>query len=126
MSPDFFFIAAGILRNNSDAINVAKSKFCTPLLWTEHAFFYGNVFQGFSFADKMSLLLLNFLKKKKKESYSLSGNDCKGNGGDFFVLESFNRNVKWLLPSGLPDDQGWIRACRNVKRITKLNEILIY
>lgn len=35
--------------------------------------------------------------------YSVSGNHCKGEGGEF-VLESFNRNVKRLLPSDLPDD----------------------
>lgn len=116
MSPDFFFIAAGILRNNSDAINVAKSKLCTPLLWTEHAFFYG---QNVPF-------VVEFPKKKKKSPTVFQAMTAKEMAEIFFVLESFNRNVKWLLPSGLPDDQGWIRACRNVKRITKLNEILIY
>lgn len=49
---------AGIRRNNSDIINVAKTRFAPPLLWTEHAFLYGNVFQGFSTADKMSTIVV--------------------------------------------------------------------
>ena len=63
--------------------------------------------------------LLNFLENH--ESYSVSGNDCKGEGGDF-VLESFNRNIKRLLPPGLPEEQSWIRACRNVERMTKVKK----
>lgn len=51
--------------------------------------------------------------------YSVSSSPCKGECGEF-VLESFNRKGKRLLPSRLPDDQGWIRTCRNVKLMTNV------
>lgn len=78
---------AGIRRNNSDIINVAKARFAPPLLWTELAFLYGNFFRDSVLRTKCPQLLFNFLINN--ESYSISGNDCKGEGGDF-VLESFN------------------------------------
>ncbi|KAK3086347.1 hypothetical protein FSP39_017218 [Pinctada imbricata] len=56
------------------------------------------------------------------ESYRVSGDNCKGEGGDF-ILESKNRAIKKLLPSGLPDDAAWQRATRNVKRVNKVRRI---
>lgn len=65
---------AGIRRNNSDIINVAKARFAPPLLWTEHAFLYGNFFRDSVLRTKYPQLLFNFLINN--ESYSISGNDC--------------------------------------------------
>lgn len=108
---------AGIRRNNSDAINVAKARFAPLFFGLSMPFYMETFFRDSVLRTKCPPELLNFLKKH--ESYSVSGNDCKGEGGDF-VLESFNRNVKRLLPSGLPNEQGWIRACRNVERLAKV------
>lgn len=47
-------------------------------------FIWKRFFQGFSTADKMSTTVVEF--PEYNESYSVSGNDCKGEGGDF-VLE---------------------------------------
>lgn len=43
---------------------------------------------------------------ERHESYSLSGNESKGEGGDF-VLEAKNRETKRLVPSGVPTNQIW-------------------
>lgn len=107
----------GIRRNNSDAINIAKARFAPLFFGLSMPFYMETFFRDSVLRTKCPPELLNFLKKH--ESYSVSGNDCKGEGGDF-VLESFNRNVKRLLPSGLPNEQGWIRACRNVERLAKV------
>lgn len=56
---------------------------------------------------------------KTHESYPVSGNDSKGEGGDF-VLEANNLTNKRLLPVGLSDDQAWVRACRNIDRNGKV------
>lgn len=48
-------------------------------------------------------------KTPNKKPFQVSSSPCKGECGEF-VLESFNRKGKRLLPSRLPDCQGWIRA----------------
>lgn len=53
------------------------------------------------------------------ESYSLSGNESKGECGDF-VLEPQNRETKRLVPSRVPTDQIWTNICRNVDRLSKV------
>ena len=55
------------------------------------------------------------------ESYSVSGNDSKGEGGDF-ILESKNRKTKMFIPAGLPDNNKWLQVCRNVDKLEKVNE----
>ncbi|VDH89380.1 Hypothetical predicted protein, partial [Mytilus galloprovincialis] len=53
------------------------------------------------------------------ESYSVSGNESKGEGGDF-ILENYNRKTKRLIPAGLPDNNKWLQVCRNVDRLDKV------
>lgn len=95
------------------------------LLWTEHDYLHGDAFQGFSIADKISTIFVEF--SKNNESVYLATMQkrgwrlCAGN-------LSKNKNFKRLLPSGLihVDVKGWIRAGRNVERITKVNNTLTY
>ena len=106
---------AGVLRNNCKAINVAKARF-SPLFYGLSISFYMETFFRVSvLRAKCPPELLNFLENH--EFYSVSGNDCKGEGGDC-VLESFNRNII----RGLPEEQSWIRGCRNVESMTKVKK----
>lgn len=67
----------------------------------------------------MTAIQLKKTQQKTHYTYSVSSSPCKGECGEF-VLESFNRKGKRLLPSRLPDDQGWIRTCQNVKLMTNV------
>lgn len=87
---------------NSDAINVAKARFAPLFYGLNMPFYIETFFRDSVLQTKCPPFLLNFLKNN--DFYSVSGNDCKGES-EYFVLEIFNRNVKLLLPSGLPDDQ---------------------
>ena len=53
-------------------------------------------------------------------SFTSSGNNSKGEGGDF-ILESINKKIKRWLPPGIPTHQHWLQICRN---LDKLNEVL--
>jgi len=53
------------------------------------------------------------------ESFSISGYNFKGEGGDF-VLESKNRKFKQWMPPGLPDEKRWLRSVRNIDRLDKV------
>lgn len=88
----------GIRRNNFDVINVVKVCFVLLFFGLSMLFYMEMFFRDLVLWIKCLLELLNFLKKY--EFYSVLGNDCKGEGGDF-VFESFNWNVKWLLLLGL-------------------------
>lgn len=57
---------------------------------------------------------------KQNESYSVSGNESKGGGGDF-VLENLNRKSKSFMPPGLPSNEKWLTISRN---IDKLDEVI--
>lgn len=61
--------------------------------------------------------VLGFIERH--ESYNLSGNESKGEGGDF-VLVAKNRETKRLVPSGVPTNQIWTIICRNVDRLSKV------
>lgn len=45
------------------------------------------------------------------ESFSRSGDDCKGEGGDY-VTESQNRSLKSILPPGKPTVKDWQTSSR--------------
>lgn len=53
------------------------------------------------------------------ESYSVSGNESKGEGGDF-VLENLNRTSKIFMPPGLASEERWKIIYRNMDRLDKV------
>ena len=46
------------------------------------------------------------------ESFSRTGDPCKGEGGDY-ITEAENRHHKSKLPSGVPTLWHWVAAARN-------------
>ena len=50
------------------------------------------------------------------ESFSRSGNEYRGEGGDF-ITENENKHIKGHLGSGVPTLQHWIRASRNHEKL---------
>ena len=105
-----FLFRAAVRRNNSEVMLSARTKF-SPL-------FYGvnmTCYQEIAYRDlKMRTLapadLIQYLKDN--ESFSISGNPSKGEGGDF-VIENKNRRLKMLIPTGLPTTERWLKVCRS-------------
>lgn len=73
---------AGIRRNNTEAINVAKARFAPLFYGLSMPFYMETFFRDSLLRTKCPPELHSFLKTH--ESYSVSGNDSKGEGGDFF------------------------------------------
>ena len=108
---------AGVRRNNSSAINAGKNKF-SPLFFGLGMPFYMETYVRDSFLRiQCPLEIRRFIEEN--ESYSVSGNECKGEGGDF-VLEAKNRQSKMFIPAGLPDETKWLNVCRNIDRLDKV------
>lgn len=109
---------AGVRRNNSDVILASRSHF-SPLFFGLNMPFYMEAY----IRDSMIRVhcpsaVHDFIKQN--ESYSVSGNESKGEGGDF-VLENLNRKSKSFMPPGLPSDEKWLTISRN---IDKLDEVI--
>ena len=112
-----YIFRCGVRKNNQRFILAGRCKF-------SELFFGLNMttYQEIDFRDtKMRTILPDDLSMfmQTNEAFSLSGSLFHGEGGDF-VLESFNRKIKRLLPPGLPSDKDWTRVCRNV---TDLDEV---
>ncbi|XP_076087738.1 uncharacterized protein LOC143058159 [Mytilus galloprovincialis] len=114
-------LRAGTRRNNSTAIQAGKFKF-SPLFFGLNMPFYMETFIRDSFVRvQCPHDILAFIEKN--ESYSVSGNESKGEGGDF-VLENFNRKTKMWVPAGLPDKPKWLQVCRNIDILEKVHDHL--
>ena len=55
---------------------------------------------------------------KRNESFSVSGDSCKGEGGDY-ITDSENRNLKSHLPPGVPTVENWTLFSRCDKILKK-------
>ena len=56
---------------------------------------------------------------KSHESFSPSGLQNRGQGGDF-VQEESNRLIKSFLPLGIPSQEIWTRVCRKAEALKEL------
>ena len=54
----------------------------------------------------------------QNESFSRSGDLCRGEGGDY-ITETENKHLNLHLPPGVPTVNSWIKASRNYAILTK-------
>ncbi|XP_062590244.1 uncharacterized protein LOC134251839 [Saccostrea cucullata] len=108
---------AGVRRNNTEVILCSRSKF-SPLFFGLNMPFYMEAFVRDSLIRIQCPPAVNEFMRKN-ETYTVTGNESKGEGGDF-VLENLNRKSKSFMPPGLPTDEKWLTISRN---IDKLDEI---
>ena len=109
---------AGVRRNNSIALNAAKAKFSPLFFGLNMPFYMETYIRDSILRTQYPMEILRFIEEN--ESYSVSGNDSKGEGGDF-ILEAKNRKTKMWIPSGVPDDKKWLSVCRNIDRLEKVS-----
>ncbi|XP_062603684.1 uncharacterized protein LOC134265484 [Saccostrea cucullata] len=108
---------AGVRRNNTLAINAGKTKF-SPLFFGLNMPIYMETYIRDSFLRiQCPDIVRQFLEDN--ESYSVSGNESKGEGGDF-ILEAKNRRTKMWIPSGVPENNRWLNVCRCIDKLEKV------
>ena len=113
-----FLFRAAVRRNNNEVLIAARTKFSS--------LFYGfnmTSYQEIDYRDlKMRLLappeIQNYISDN--ESFSQSGHESKGEGGDF-VLENMNKRIKSLIPKGVPTEDVWLQACRSFETLDKVS-----
>ncbi|VDI12845.1 Hypothetical predicted protein [Mytilus galloprovincialis] len=110
---------AGVRRNNTEAVNIVKTKFSSLFSGLNMPFYMEIITRDSLVRLQCPPDVIGFLGDH--ESYSVSGNDSKGEGGDF-VLEGKNRKTKMFIPAGLPDNNKWLQVCRNVDKLEKVNK----
>ena len=57
------------------------------------------------------------------ESFAVSGNNCRGEGGDY-ITEIENKHLKTHLPPGIPILKHWVEAARNHEVLKKNRDML--
>ncbi|XP_053374886.1 uncharacterized protein LOC123530450 [Mercenaria mercenaria] len=110
-------------RNNTDYIMAGKSKFMKLFYGLNHTNYQEIMYRDFKTRVLAPTAIKDFICKN--ESFSVSGNISKGEGGDF-VLEAYNRRAKRWLPPGIPKQHHWVNVCRNLNLLEKVNFYNIY
>ena len=67
-------------------------------------------------------VVTNFINQK--ESFSRSGDPCRGEGGDY-ITETENKHLKLHLSPGIPTVNIWIKASRNNVILTKNRDAVL-
>ncbi|XP_053402977.1 uncharacterized protein LOC128558141 [Mercenaria mercenaria] len=114
-----FVFRSGVRRNNSKFIMAGKSKFIKLFYGFNHTYYQEIVYRDLKTRTLAPQEVKEFLEKT--ESFSVSGHESKGEGGDF-VLEAVNGKSKRWLPPGIPQHQHWLQVCRNLDLLDKIRE----
>ena len=110
----------GVRKNHQDVLLAGRLKF-SPLFYCLNMPFY----QQIDFRDlRIRTLLPDQLQSfwRATESFSVSGNAEKGEGGDF-VLEGRNKATKQWIPMGLPNELRWKRSIKNIDLLEEVGII---
>ena len=70
----------------------------------------------------MTGILQNYLSAR--ESFSVSGKENAGQGGDF-LHEEPNKHIKSLLLSVMPTEDVWRKICRNLQDLEELRDSIV-
>ena len=113
----FSLLTEAVRKNHHQRIITARVQFA-PLFYS----FHHPKYQRLHFRDilqrvQMPKELRNYINAN--ESFSVSGKDNAGQGGDF-VHEELDKRIKSLLPPIMPTNDIWTRVCR---KLTDLEEI---
>ncbi|XP_053407605.1 uncharacterized protein LOC123543533 isoform X2 [Mercenaria mercenaria] len=114
-----FAFRCGTRRNNTDYIMAGKSKFMKLFYGLNNTNYQEIMYRDFKTRVLAPTAVKDFICKN--ESFSVSGNISKGEGGDF-VLEAYNRRAKRWLPPGIPKQHHWVNVCRNLNLLEKIRE----
>jgi hypothetical protein len=117
-----FLYRCAIRRNNSRYILAGRSMFMRLFFVTNMTNYQELIFKDLKARVLAPAEVKTFLEKT--ESFSVSGNISKGEGGDF-VLESVNGKTKRWLPPGIPTEKHWLKVCRNVDTLDKVNNFFL-
>ena len=111
-----FLFRCGVRKNNSEAMLAGRLKF-SPLFYALNQTYYQETdYRDWKMRSLCPTTLLTFLNSN--ETFSVSGSDSKGEGGDF-VLEAFNKKIKRSLPDGTPSEDRWRKLCDNADKLSE-------
>ena len=114
----FKLLTEGARKNNSERIMAARVTFA-PLFYS----FHHPKYQYLHIRDlwqraQMPSSLQEYIESN--ESFSVSGKDNCGQGGDF-VHEELNKRIKLKLPPIMPTEEVWTRVCRKLNDLEELH-----
>jgi hypothetical protein len=108
---------SGIRRNHSKYALAARQKVAPLMYLGKHA-----IYQQLLISDMSNRVNAPGEVKEymdRNEAFSRSGDDTRGEGGDY-VTEAENRTLKSHLPPGIPTEENWRVASRLDRHLKKL------
>ena len=112
-----FVYRCGVRQNNHQYISASKTQFSKLFYGLNHTNYQEIIFLDMKTRVFSPPPIKEFLQKT--ESFSMSGNQSKGEGGDF-ILEAINGKCKRWLPPGIPKESHWLQVCRNLDILDKV------
>ena len=104
-----FCFRAGVRRNNSDFMVAGRQQVAPIMFIGRHRIYRKLIYRDMQTRLEAPDEVKSYIKRN--ESFSKSGDDTRGQGGDY-VTEEENKSVKSNLPPGVPTLQNWQWASR--------------
>ena len=100
---------AGVRRNNSDAMLAGRQQIAPIMFIGKHRIYRKLIYRDMQTRIEAPKDIKAYIECN--ESFSRSGDETRGQGGDY-VTEEENRDLKNCLPPGIPTLQSWQWASR--------------
>ena len=114
---------AGIKKNNSDYAMAGRQKAAPIMFIGKHIIYKSLILNDMKLRVEAPAEVRNFINQN--ESFSRSGDPCRGEGGNY-ITETENKHLKSHLPPGVPTVNSWIKASRNHAILTKKSGCSVY
>ena len=101
---------SGIRPNNSRFALAGRQKTAVLMFIGNHHIYKELIVSDMTIRVQAPEVVQNYIERN--ESFSRSGNEYRGEGGDY-ITENENRYLKSHLPPGVPTLQSWVIAARN-------------
>ena len=118
----FHLLTEGVRKNNSNHIMAARIQFAPLFCSFQHPKYQQLYLRDIWQRVQMPEILQNYLIAR--ESFSVSGKENAGQGGDF-LHEELNKRIKSLLPPIMPTEDVWRKICRNLEDLEELRDSIV-
>ena len=106
---------SGIRKNNSEFALAGRQKVAPLMYINEHRIYHDLLHNDMRIRVQAPKEIKEYIERN--ESFSRSGDETRGEGGDY-ITENENKHLKSHLPPGVPTLQSWRQAARNHQVLT--------
>ncbi|KAF0307062.1 hypothetical protein FJT64_021543 [Amphibalanus amphitrite] len=118
----FNMMRTGIRRNNDRAMLAGRQKLAPVMFIGKHHIYQRLLIRDIVVRQQQPTPIRQYVANTS--AYTVSGDDTRGEGGDF-ILESKNKDTKSWLPPGVPSQAQWTHAARCTEQLEDLKTTVL-